>query len=243
MYGLNTPESDYDERYIFMNDSLSKIIGLERFDHIEGRSNDEDKFGFELRHYLTLLKKTNTQVVEIIYANEYIEIDPLFRKLVVENRHRLIDTERMFKSLSGYIQSERRLANGERTGELGGKRKAALDKYGFSPKNYVQLFRLTACGISFIEHQVFPTKVSEVYPDLAKWLMHLKTKPEDFKKEELNALVDAREQDLKNAFEKRDKSKDLKFDNDLANEILLEFYYTTLAKEYARIKQPCLLVS
>ena len=32
-YGLNTPTSDKDERYLFLHSDISKIIGLERQDH------------------------------------------------------------------------------------------------------------------------------------------------------------------------------------------------------------------
>lgn len=236
MYGLNTPESDYDERYVFMHDDLARTIGLERFEHLDGRAGDEDKFGFELRHYLNLMRKTNSQVIEIVFAEKYIKLHPLFNELIIKNRTKLLDTERMFKSLMGYMYGERKLANGERTGTLGGKRKAALEKYGFSPKNFVQLFRLAWCGKHFIQHQVFPTNIASVAPNFACWLMELKTCPDHFTKEELNERVEKEEADLKLTFDNRDKSKDLKFDETLANEILLEFYFPVMAKHFATLK-------
>lgn len=236
LYGLDTPQSDIDIRYIFMHDELGRTIGLERFEHLDGRTGNEDKFGFELRHYLNLLRKTNTQVVEIVFAETFIELHPLFKTLIIDNRLRLLDTVRMYKSLRGYIQGERRLANGERTGTLGGKRKEALDKYGFSYKNFVQLIRLCYCGIHFINLQSFPTNIQTANPALAKELLRLKTDPGSFKKEELNEWVDHYELQLENTFNDRDQSKDLKFDENLANEILLEFYFPILAKHYANLR-------
>ena len=236
MYGLNTPESDYDERYVFMHDDISRTIGLERFEHLDGRAGNEDKFGFELRHYLNLMRKTNSQVIEVVFAEHYLELHPLFNDLIIKNRHKLLDTERMFKSLMGYMHGERRLANGERTGTLGGKRKAALDKYGFSPKNFVQLIRLAFCGIHFIKYQIFPTNIAKHNDVLQKALMDLKLHPDTYTKEYLNELVDNYEKELVTTFDNRDKSKDLKFDEQLANEILLEFYFPVMAQHYANIK-------
>lgn len=236
LYGLNTPESDYDERYVFMHDDVSNTIGLERFEHLDQRNTEEDKFGFELRHYLNLLRKTNTQVVELIFAESYLELHPLFDELIIKNRLRLLDTARMYKSLRGYIQGERRLANGERVGRLGSKRKEAIDKYGFSYKNFVQLFRLCYCGIYFIKHHRFPTNIANVHPQLAKDLIHLKTNPSAFSKETLNREVDIWEAELEKTFNERDVTNDLVFDEDLANNILLEMYFPVLAKHYGTHK-------
>lgn len=236
MYGLNTPDSDYDERYVFMHDTLGPTIGLERFEHLDERGGAEDKFGFELRHYLNLMRKTNSQVIEIVFAEKYIELHPLFDELIIKNRHRLLDTERMFKSLMGYMHGERRLANGERVGVLGGKRKAQLDKYGFSPKNFVQLFRLAWCGVHFIRNQVFPTNIAVHDQEFAARLMDIKLHPENHTKENLNDCVDGLEHTLKETFDNRDKSKDLKFDEKLANEVLLQFYFPVLAKHYGDLR-------
>ena len=83
----------------------------------------------------------------------------LLASTVFADRQSFIDTDNMFKCLRGYMQSELRLANGERTGQLGGKRKAQLDKYGFSPKNFVQLFRLAHAGVTLFQEGYFPVNV------------------------------------------------------------------------------------
>lgn len=236
MYGLNTPESDYDERYVFMNDNLATTIGMDRFEHLDNRSGEEDKMGYELRRFLGLLRKTNTQVAELVFADSYISVHPLFESLILKNRLQLLDTVKMYKSLRGYIQGERRLANGERTGTLGGKRKAALEKYGFSYKNFVQLLRLCYCGIEFIGNQKFPTNIMKENSTFAAELLHLKLHPEEHNKEALNEWVDRYEKALEIAFDTRDQSKDLKFNEQLANEILLEFYFPVIARDYSSLK-------
>lgn len=77
----------------------------------------------------------------------------------------------MFRCLLGYMQGERRLANGERTGQLGSKRKAHLDKYGFSPKNFTQLFRLASCGKALFEKGYFPVNMKQYDTNVHTFLM------------------------------------------------------------------------
>lgn len=117
LYGLSTPDSDIDKRGVFLNTEYSKILGLERFDVIKKES--EDTLYFEFAHFLRSLKKTNTQMIELLFANSssFTQITDEFI-FVRENKYKLIDSELFFKSLVGYIQSEKRLANGERTGSL-----------------------------------------------------------------------------------------------------------------------------
>lgn len=182
LYGLNTPTSDEDIRYVFLNTELGEILGLDRLEHIDRRNETEDSFGMELRGFLGLLRKTNTQVMELLYAPEsaFTVLDPAFKSLILNQYSRFIDSDRFYKSLCGYIMTERRLALGERPGKIGGKRNAALEKYGYSPKNMVQLFRLAYAGIEFFRSGKFPVNMKNY--DAAKWarLMEIKTQPEKF---------------------------------------------------------------
>ncbi len=237
LYGLETPTSDVDLRGVFMNTDVSTVIGLDRYEHQDIKENGKDEFYFEIRHFLNLLRKTNTQVVEILFAglHNFQILDPQFLHLILDRKEQFLDSVQFYKSLRGYIQGERRLANGERTGNLGGKRKAALDKYGFSPKNFVQLIRLCHCGITFFERGFYPVNVLQSSPALHSLLMSIKTTPEKYKKEDLNVIVDQYEARLVNVFEKRDWSDDFVFNKDYANEVLLELYYPVLTEElYAK---------
>jgi predicted nucleotidyltransferase len=221
-YGLNTPESDLDHRGVFMNTDVDKILGLSRFDCIQ-KQETEDEVYYEVRKFFELLRDGNTGALEILFSDpiNYLMLDASFAA-VIDNRHQFVDTEKMFHCLLGYIQSERRLANGERTGQLGGKRKAQLDLYGFSPKNFVQLFRLCWAGTVLFETGEFPVHVASRDAEMHNLLFSIKTQPRNFTKDQLNLMVDEREVAFKQSFENRKVTRT--FNLDLANEMLRRLY-------------------
>lgn len=221
LYGLDTPESDTDTRGVFLNTEPENILGLGRFEIFKKES--EDLLFFEFRHFLSGLRKTNTQMIEILFAEDedFSVLEPEFKK-VRENKLKLIDSQKLFKSLVGYIENERRLALGERTGQLGGKRKQNLDKYGFSPKNFSHLFRLAKCGTAFFETGSYPVNMKRFDPNFRDFIFSVKTEPEKFNKEHLNSLAQKSLDRLKIAFDRR--KQDLEFDYELANSLCLEFH-------------------
>lgn len=227
-YGLETPTSDVDYRGVFINTDPAEILGLKRFEVIQ-KQETEDEVYYEVRKFFELLRQGNTGALEILFANDsgFLEMSEDFRYLRLR-RSSFVDTDKMFGCLRGYMQSERRLANGDRTGQLGGKRKAQLEKYGFSPKNFVQLFRLAWAGMELFKTGEFPVRVRDFDPVFADWLLDLKTHPEKFTKEQLNELVDAREAEFVVAFENRQVV--LKFNEELANDLLKRFYLPYLTR-------------
>lgn len=230
LYGLNTPASDVDERYVFLATDLGSMVGLDRFDHIDTRNKDEDKFGMELRGLFNLLRKTNTQVLELLYAKEasFTLLNPKFKRLVIEQRDRFIDSEKFYKSLKGYLYTERRLALGERAGQIGGKRFAQVETYGYSPKNMVQLFRLGYAGIEFFTSGEFPTNVKEYNAETWKYLMEIKTNPTAFNPDKLVADTYKLEEKLDVAYSKTTIKKT--FDLPYANWVCWAFYNDRLSK-------------
>jgi hypothetical protein len=228
LYGLNTPASDEDLRFVYLHENIADIIGLNKNDDfVDTREFGEDTFGQELRHFITSLRKTNTQGMEVLFADDedFTILEPEF-KLVRKLSHNLIDPDKYYKSLKGYIFSERRLANGERTGKLGGKRKAALEKHGFSPKNYVQLMRLAKCGAHFFEFGEYPVKISKYYPEEAELLMSIKLHPEKHDKKAL----EARSYELETLLDKAYQHKKIGFvfDEYAANRLIFDTYYPIL---------------
>ena len=221
LYGLNTEDSDVDRRGVFLNTEVSKIIGIEK--ETIFKKETEDTLFFEFSHFLKSLKKTNTQVLELLFADEedFILLTEEFKE-VRKNKYELVDSERLFSSLIGYIENEKRLANGERKGNLGGKRKLQLDKFGFSPKNFTHLFRLAKCGTVFFEKEIYPTNIMRHDPELGKFLLSIKTTPEKFNCQYLNILADKAVSKLKNSFEKRKNT--FNFNIDYANNLCLKFY-------------------
>lgn len=221
LYGLDTPDSDSDTRGVFLSTKPSEILGLDRQETI--KREDEDLLLFEFRHFLRGLRKTNTQMVELLFAedSDFSLLEGEFG-VVRENRLRLLDSRMLFKSLVGYIHNERRLANGDRTGNLGSKRKQSLERYGFSPKNFSHLLRLAYCGRRFFETDNYPVKIVRDDPEFRDFLFSVKTEPGKHSKDRLNELSDEAEEGLKKAFDSRRST--FEFDEVLANRLCLEFY-------------------
>ena len=221
-YGLNTPESDVDFRGVFVNTDPAKILGLEKHEHVQKQETDDEVY-YEVRKFFELLRNGNTGAMEVLFSNEMpLETTTEFETLVRPNKLKFVDTNKMFRCLLGYMQGERRLANGERTGVLGGKRKAQLEKYGFSPKNATQLLRLAWCGNILFKKVYFPVNVKNEDLSVYAKLFSIKTEPEKYSKDELNKMFDVAEQELKLCYDSR--KFNYEFDVKLANEVLRKIY-------------------
>jgi hypothetical protein len=228
-YGLNTPTSDLDYRGVFINTEPAKILGLDRMDHMQKQETDDIVY-YEARKFFDLLRQGNTGALEILFTDDprhIVEQSDAFN-IVRANRNRFVDVDKMFRCLLGYMQGERRLANGERTGQLGGKRKAALEQYGFSPKNFVQLLRLAECGVALFQTGTFPVNIMKYDKMFGEQLLDIKVNPWNYTKEGLNASADRAEEELKGAYESRKFF--YTFDEDFANEVLRQMYLPYLTK-------------
>jgi hypothetical protein len=224
LYGLNTPESDIDYRGIYVATDKKYIAGFDKMDSVVLSPSKEDEIDatfYELGHYLRLLRKTNTQVMEMLFAPEhsFVYKSALFDK-IRENRYEFIDSELLKSSLKGYVFSEIRLATGERSGRLGGNRKEAVTKFGFSPKNFVQIFRLIFVGQRFFDTGEYMVNVKEFNPRLHEYLMDIKSNPSNYTCEQLKEAVDMNYENLVTSMEKS-KIK-FSFNIDLASDIILE---------------------
>ena len=220
LYGLNTPDSDVDYRGLFVAKNKKYIAGFETIESIV-QSEEIDATYYELARYLKLLRKSNTQVLEILFAptDSFTYMSDLFQK-IRQHRYDFIDSNILKKSLQGYIYSEMRLATGERSGQLGGKRKEAVIKYGFSPKNFVQIFRLCKVGQHLFSTGQYIVNIQQSLPSYHEFLMDIKLHPEKYTCNQLKAEV---ESEYRRLLEAMDNSKiDYKFNVDLASEIVLE---------------------
>ncbi len=220
-YGLNTPASDRDERGVYVDTDIASIIGLDKNEMKQNQNTQEDKVYIEFRNALRLLRSGNTQMIEALYNNKWELLDPIWAK-VRHHRVSLVSSTKLFNVLRGYMQSELRLANGERTGKLGGKRKEAVDTYGFSPKNFIQLIRLAWAGTVYFGEGFFPVNVMEINVIIGEKLLDIKTRPQFYTKEELNAFAARWEELLVNAYDNRNFNTE--FDENLANELCYEVY-------------------
>jgi predicted nucleotidyltransferase len=217
LYGIDTPESDFDIRGVFLNTEPSKILGLEKSEIL--KEENEDSLLFEFNHYLKSLRKTNTQAIEILFAKSFLKYSEEFGFLQ-NNKYKLIDSEKLFCSLMGYIENEKRLAIGERKGDIGSKRRNQLEKYGFSPKNFSHMIRLAFCGSMFFKIAHYPVSLKGY--EIRDLIFSIKTEPEKYTIDQLNDIADQNIEELKKSFEKRNKN--YKFDLDFANEVCLKCY-------------------
>lgn len=224
-YGLNTPASDIDVRGVFLNAELKYVLGLDKYEHQEYVGNGDDVKYKELRHFLNMLKKSNTEAMETMFNDKWEEVSTEFLELQ-KDRYKLIDSEKAFKCLCGYMQGERKLMNGERTGLLGSKRKEALVKFGYSYKNAVQLLRLSYCGKVLFEEGVFPVNIMDHNKSFGEELLEIKTNPGNHTLSEMNKRVDESEENMKKAFDKRNVN--YVFDDELANQWVYKLYMPVL---------------
>lgn len=220
-YGLHTPQSDQDIRGIFCHTEPKFILGLNKFEHLNTQNESEDSCLYEIRNYFSLLKKGNTQAIEMLFNQNWISISPEF-KVVQENKFKLIDSHKLFKCLEGYCHSELELALGTRTGKLGGKRKDSVDKFGFSPKNFVQLIRLSFCGNVFFKHGYFPLNIMQDFRSLGEILLDIKVNPGNYKKEELVEMSNIYREEMLKSY--NGINYVYNFDEKLANELIHDIY-------------------
>ena len=227
LYHLSTPESDVDIRGVFTHTDPAYILGTRRFDETRRQNLDEDTVVKELSHYCNLLSKSNTEALELLFCNisEFTEITPEFR-LLRDYRFKFIDSKKLFGCLRGYMQGERRLMNGAKPGEIGGKRYKKLQEVGYSPKNAVQLMRLANVGRHFFETGEFVVNTEEFGIGIHSLLLEIKTEPERFSKSMINEFVDRYETALVEEFESRRES--FAFDEDTLNEVLMAIYMPIL---------------
>lgn len=228
LYGLNCESSDIDERGVFLHSDLNYILGLGRYEHEQNHSEGQDVEYKEYRAALGLIKSGNTQMLELLNNDNWIEISPIWRR-TQENKNQLLDSDRIFKCLSGFSMSERRNAF-EYSGRIGEKRKKAIEEFGFSPKNVVHFLRLCYTGEVFFNTGVYITRIKERDVYLWEYLMQIKTKPKSFKANDLYNLCETFDSRMKFAFDNR--RINYKFDDNVANKLILEAYYPEIYESY-----------
>ena len=218
---------------MFINTEAKDIIGLSRHDDQVTQNQTEDSVGYELRRFLQLLRKTNSAVLEILFNENWITLDKKFEDNILANRSHFLDTEYTFKSICGYIQGEKKLMLGDgKTGKLGSKRKMALDTFGYSYKNYIQLIRLCFCARIFFEKGYFPVNIQKEDSYFRDSLYKIKKFPNILNKQEAEINAIKAEEEMKKSFDGRDKNKDYHFNEKKANEVILDMYYPYLEIDY-----------
>lgn len=139
LYGTNVPESDVDLRGVVLP-KVEEIIGLARFDQAE-KHGDEDTVYYSLPRYIQLLLKGNPNVHEWMWARHYTESTPT-GELLVQNRQRFVSKKLGLAAL-GYLNGmTKKMHFGGPTRDLGAKRKAIVERFGYDTKNASHAVRL-----------------------------------------------------------------------------------------------------
>lgn len=227
-YGLNNQDSDLDYLGVGLNTKIEEIVGLEKNEYLVTKINGEDTTIFELRRFLTLLKKGSTHALEILFNEGSPSVSHEIWNEIRENKNQFLDTAQILNSLKGYIHGEKHVCFGYKTAELGSKRKVLIDKHGYSPKNAVQLLRLCFCGEYFIERQAFPVNISLYNKEYQVFLKNIKETPADYTTEDIKAFIEVAERSFLNRLDNRDKTKDLSFNLNFAAEICYRSYFKNL---------------
>jgi predicted nucleotidyltransferase len=221
-YGLSNKDSDKDEAFLFLNTKVSDIIGLNRHDHQNKLDESIDSTGYELRHFLNLLRKGNSSCLEFLHNEIWIERTKEF-DYIKKHKKELIDSKKIFRVLLGYMSGEKHIITGtNHKGKLGEKRKSQLEQFGYSYRNCVHALRLARTGIIFFRDGYYPVNIVECDKDYGAMIKDVKNNPQNYKAENLINLIEKLEGEMKKCFDLR--SINYKFNEDIANEICCELY-------------------
>jgi hypothetical protein len=151
-------------------------------DHKEIFYGEYDCVSYEIRKMLSLLLKSNPNVLSSLWLDEtdYIYVHPLGQK-IIDNREIFVSTK-AYHSFSGYAHAQfKRMTHFKFEGYMGEKRKQLVEKYGYDCKNAAHLIRLLKMGIEFLKEGKLYVKRSD-----AQQLLSIKNGDwslEDVKKE------------------------------------------------------------
>lgn len=105
LHNLYNEKSDYDIRGIFMHplkDLVSPFKKIKNTSWIEG---DEDNTAYELREFCKMATQGNPTVLEILWSNQ-IRQDSATAKTLRDNRHKFLDSRRIFEAHKGYAHNQ-----------------------------------------------------------------------------------------------------------------------------------------
>ena len=235
-YGLHIPNiSDNDVAFLFLHTDISKIIGLEQQNHENKMTDSIDSVGYELRHFLNLLRKGNVQCLEMLHNTIWLEKTKEF-DLIQKNKEKFLDSKTIYNCFKGYSYSERNLIFGRaHLGRIGEKRKNAILEYGYSYRNASHCFRLLRTAIIFFNENYFPINIVEkdkVYGFLVK---DIKINPQNHKPENLEKQLIELEKELDESYKNRKIT--YRYNNEVANQICYDLYFDILEKHKSTPKE------
>jgi len=155
-YGLDTPDSDYDFRGVYMPEA-KYLLGLHSSEHFERK--DPDIVLKSLKEFVRLALGANPNIIEQLFIANPLFVHPLFQPFL--NKRKLFLSQRVRKTYVGYAIGQLRKLEAGHTRDLGAKRKALVEKFGYDCKNAMHCFRLLIQGQAILETGQLDVKIQD----------------------------------------------------------------------------------
>ena len=171
-HGLNTEKSDIDVRGVALKPEPEYLFGLRKFEQHVVQTDEEDITIWELRKFVRLCMKCNTNGLNLLFCEEKsLTKKNDFGCRLREIRHKFL-SNRAYPVLKGYYHAEYRHTMGTTTGRLGEKRKNDITEHGYSVKNASHCIRLMITGTILFRTGNYPVWFDD---NDRKLLLELKT--------------------------------------------------------------------
>jgi hypothetical protein len=223
-YGLNIPTSDFDTRGVFCSEKLGELFGLHN-KTLSIKSTDNDGMLWELVHFFNQLKSGSVKTLELLFSDtkSILQLDDQFDKLVLQNKFKFINTNRIVSTTFGHGNSQFDKAIGAEN-KLTTEQKDSIAKYGYSPKNAVDCMRLFRCGLWMLTDNIYHVKIIKKSTEFHKQLMDIRTCPDKYTIDDVRLLMKKERSDFEVAVNERDTSNDLTFDEQYAIDVIKQIY-------------------
>jgi uncharacterized protein len=147
---------DRDIMGVFISD-LRDYLGVS-FKHpkpIEVWVNEWDAVHYDVRHFVSLLCKSNPNVLSLLWMDDNKLITSTELGRLIRQRRDIFTSRAIYHSFTGYAYGQlKRMTAHEKRGFMGEKRKRLVDEFGYDCKNAAHLIRLLRMGIEFLNEGV-----------------------------------------------------------------------------------------
>lgn len=134
---------------------LDCYFGLKGWGHRgtkQYNENEYDVLAYELRKFISLLLKSNPNVLSMLFLDDtdYIVMTDWGREIIQQRQ--IFLSKQAYQSFMGYALGQLKRMTAFRTeGYMGAKRKALVEKFGYDVKNAGHLVRLLRMGIELLK--------------------------------------------------------------------------------------------
>jgi len=148
-YGTTMADSDNDIRGILLP-TIDECLSMKGLKDIRIMNDKEDRVMYPIQKFFRLAVKSNPSVFEWLFVPQNcIRIMKPAGKLIRDNREIFLSKE-LYHRFKGFAHSEFASLT-KLTSKTGLKRKKQILKFGFSPKNAMNVIRLMEQGVELLE--------------------------------------------------------------------------------------------